>query len=220
MAGEDDLKEYSLDPSSRQPTKKAFCGNKSSLVTAAVSTTSASSPARASMYTKKRVALASPAKFGTEKQKQKNEGGHPVASKILPSAVRKQEGVQAMEEMVRSMEEYKAAQKPKMAPLEQVVNKEEQESLAKEAARLLRLKAIGEHYAGIARAKVARDHQAKGDEEEEDTTDGESLDPGGIYSRQSNKGDGSFSYHESEASSADENEEEFGEGASGCSLLV
>ena len=48
-AREDDLKEYSLDPSSRQPTKKEFHGNESSLVTAAVSTTSARSPARASM---------------------------------------------------------------------------------------------------------------------------------------------------------------------------
>ena len=64
-AGEDDLKEYSLDPSSHQPTKKAFRGDESSLVTAAVSTTSATSPARVSMHTKKRVALASPAKFGT-----------------------------------------------------------------------------------------------------------------------------------------------------------
>jgi hypothetical protein len=52
------------------------------------------------MYTKKRVVLASPAKFGTEKQKQKDEGGHPVALKILNSAVRKQEGVRTMEEMV------------------------------------------------------------------------------------------------------------------------
>jgi len=32
--------------------------------------------------------------------------------------------------------------------------------------------------------------------------------------------DGSFSYHDSEASTADDNEEEFGEGASGCSPLV
>ncbi len=109
-AGEDDLKGYSLDPSSRQPTKKAFRGDESSLVTAAISTTSAGSPARASMYTKKRVALASPAKFyGTEQ---------PAAPKILPSAVRKQEVARTMEEMKLSMEEYKAMQKVKMAPLE------------------------------------------------------------------------------------------------------
>jgi len=52
-AGEDDLKEYSRDPSSRQPTKKAFRGNESTLVTAAVSTTSAKSPACTNGYTKK-----------------------------------------------------------------------------------------------------------------------------------------------------------------------
>ena len=42
-----------------------------------------------------------------------------------------------MEEMELSMEEYKIMQKVKMAPLERVVHKEEQESLAKEAARLV-----------------------------------------------------------------------------------
>ena len=140
-AGEDDLKEYSLDPSSRQPMKKAFRGDDSSLVTAAASTTSARSPARASMYTKKRLALASPAKFGT---------GKLAAPKILPSKVCKQEVVQTMEEMELSMKEYMTMQKVKMAPLERVVHKEEQESLAKEAARLVRIKWKEEHYAGIA----------------------------------------------------------------------
>jgi hypothetical protein len=40
-----------------------------------------------------------------------------------------------MEEMERSREEDKAMQKTKMALLEQLVNKEEQESSTKEAAR-------------------------------------------------------------------------------------
>ena len=140
-AGEDDLKEYSCDPSSRQPTKKAFRGDEITLVTTAVSTTSAKSPACTNAYTKKRVALASPAKFGT---------GKLAAPKILPSKVRKQEVVRTMEEMELSMEEYKTMQKGKMAPLERVVQEEEQESLAKEAARLVRIKGKDEHYAGIA----------------------------------------------------------------------
>ena len=76
------------------------------------------------MYTKKRVALVSPAKFGTKQ---------PAAPNVLPRAVRKQEVDWTMEEMELSMEEYKAMQKVKMAPLEHVVNEEEQESLAKEA---------------------------------------------------------------------------------------
>ena len=73
--------------------------------------------------------------------------------------------------------------------------------------------------------KVAREFteqighsQATGDNEDDDTTDEDGLDPGGIYSRQSDE-DGSFSYHDSEASTADEYEEEFGEGASGSSPL-
>jgi len=108
-----------------------------------------------------------------------------------------------------------------------VVNEEEQESLAKEAARLVRIKRKEEHYARIARAKVTRElpeqigHcQATGDDKDDDTTDEDGLDPGGIYSRQSNKDNGSFSYHDSEASTADNDEEEFGEGVSGCSPLV
>jgi hypothetical protein len=218
-AGEDDLKEYSLDPSSRQPTKKTFRGDETSLVTAAVSTTSAKSPARMNTYTKKRVALASPAKFGT---------GKLAAPIILPSEERKQEAFRTMEDMKLSMEEYKIMQRVKMAPLERMVNKEEQESFAKEAARLVRIKGKEEHYAGIAHAKVARvrvlkeqigHRQATGEDEDDGTSDKGGLDPGGIYNRQSDDDDGSFSYHDSEASTADDDEEEFGEGASGCSPL-
>ena len=55
----------------------------------------------------------------------------------MPSAVHKQEATRTMEDMECSMEEYKATQKAKMAPLEQLVNEEEQESLAKEAARVI-----------------------------------------------------------------------------------
>ena len=70
---------------------------------------------------------------------------------VLPSEeVHKQEVVRTMEEMELSMEEHKARQKVKMAPLEWVVNEEEQESLAKEAARLARLKEKEAHYARIA----------------------------------------------------------------------
>jgi len=60
-----------------------------------------------------------------------------------------------------------------------VVNKEEHESLAKEAARLVRIKLKEEHFARIAQANVAREcatenvgHcQATGDDEDKDTTD-------------------------------------------------
>ncbi len=130
---EEDLKDYSLNPTTCQPRKKTFFGKKTSLVTAALSTTTAVSPARVSIYTNKWAALASPAKFGTKQQKGK--GNHP-ASKISPSAECKQEFVRTMEEMERSREKYKATGKAKMAPLDQLVNKEEQGSAVKEAARL------------------------------------------------------------------------------------
>ncbi len=153
--------------------KKAFCGKKTSLVTAALLTTTAVSPARVNIYTNKRTALASSAKFGTKEQKGK--GNHP-ASKISPSTERKQEFDWMMEEMECSREEYKATRKAKMAPLEFLLNKEEQESAAKEAARLTWIKVIREHYYEIAQAKVAQEdakkqggHQAWEEDEEEGT---------------------------------------------------
>jgi hypothetical protein len=45
-----------------QPTKKAFRGGQASLATTALSTSTSASPARISIYTNKRFALASPAK--------------------------------------------------------------------------------------------------------------------------------------------------------------
>ncbi len=47
-------------------------------------------------------------------------------------------------------------------------------------------------------------------EVEEEHTDNEGADPGGIYSRQREEDDECFSYHKSKASSEDEDEEEFG----------
>ncbi len=156
--GEEDPKDYSFNPTTCQPTKKALRGEKTSLVTAALSTTTAISPACVSIYTNKRAALASPAKFGTKQQKGK--GDHP-ASKISPSAERKQESDRTMEEMELSREEYKATWKAKMAPLEQLVNKEEQESAPKEAARLTQIKVMGGHYYEIARVKVVQEDAKK-----------------------------------------------------------
>jgi hypothetical protein len=140
-------------------------------------------------------------------------------------AERKQEFDWTMEEMECSREEYKATRKAEMAPLERLVNKEEQESSTKEAARLTWIKVMGEHYYEIARVKDAQEdakkqggHQAWGEDEEEDT-DNEGANPGGIYSRQREEDDKSFSYHESESSSDNEYKEEFGIGARGCSPL-
>jgi hypothetical protein len=59
-----DLDAYICNPASRQPTKKSFHGTHASLVTAAILTSSSASPARISIYTNKRSALASPAKGG------------------------------------------------------------------------------------------------------------------------------------------------------------
>ncbi len=93
---------------------------------------------------KKRAALASPAKFGTEQQNVK--GNHRVAPKISPSAECKQEFDQTMEENECLREEDKAVPKARTAPLEQLLDEEEQRSTAREAARLSQIKAMGDLF--------------------------------------------------------------------------
>jgi hypothetical protein len=106
-----------------------------------------------------------------------------------------------------------------------MVDNEERRSDAKEAARAIRIKELGDLFYKSARAKVDKEHalerdvqQARGGEEEEEETDVEDVDLGCIYSREHEE-DNSYSFHESEASSDDDDGEEFGEGASGHSPL-
>jgi hypothetical protein len=64
------LATYISDPTSCQPSKKAYQGmNSTSTVTASFSTSSDASPTRISIYTNKRNALASPAKGGATRTK-------------------------------------------------------------------------------------------------------------------------------------------------------
>jgi hypothetical protein len=221
--GEDDLKEYSLDPTTQQSMKKAFRGKKTSLVTAALSTTTVVSPARVIIYANIRAALASPAKFITEQQNFK--GDHRVAPKISSSAERKQGFNQTMEENKRLREENEAVRKARMAPLEQLVDKEEQRSAAREAASLSQIKAMGDLFYETAQAKVTKEDALKQDKQvqekvNEEDSDNEGIDPGGIYSGQHEKDDdSSYSVHDSEASDG-KGMEELGKGASGCSPLL
>ncbi len=147
------------------------------------------------------------------------------SQKISSSAERKSEFDQTLEELERSREIDKAAQRAKTAPLEQMVDNKERRSDAKEAARVTQIKELGDLFYTSARAIVDKEHaleqdvqQAQGGEEEEEETDIEDVDPGCIYSREHEEDD-SYSFHESEASSDDNNGEEFGEGVSGHSPL-
>jgi hypothetical protein len=132
--GKWDLADYTLDPSSCQPMKKAFRGKETTLVTAALSTTTAASPARVSIYTKKQAALASPAKFGFGNNKDKDD--HLEASRIPSSIKRKQEFDRTIDENKRLRDEDNTALKARLAPLDRLVGEVEQESAATEAAQL------------------------------------------------------------------------------------
>ncbi len=59
-----DLDIYVNNPASRQPTKKALCGDQLSLVTATRSTSTFASPAQVSLYSNKRTTISSTAKGG------------------------------------------------------------------------------------------------------------------------------------------------------------
>jgi hypothetical protein len=114
-----------------------------------------------------------------------------------------------------------------MAPLEQMVDNEERRSDAKEAARAIQIKELGDRFYKAAREKVDKEcalerdvQQARSGEEEEEEIDFEDGNTGGIYSREHEEEDDSYSFHESEASTDDDDEEEFGEGVSGHSPLA
>ncbi len=86
-----------------------------------------------SIYTKKRAALASPAKFGFGNNKDKDN--HLEASQIPSSVEHKQEFDRMMDENERPWDEDDAARKARSAPLDRFVDEVEQESTATEAAQ-------------------------------------------------------------------------------------
>jgi hypothetical protein len=206
-AGEDEqsnMMGYALDPSARQPTKKAFLGEGTPSVTAASSTSTAASPARVSIYTNKRAAMASPAKSGPERQPSK--GFRVGSTKSSTSIERKNEFDRTLEEVERSREDEEAVRSARMAPLEKLVDNKERRSDAKEVARATRIGKLGDRFYKAAREKVDKERapdrgvQSRGGEEEEEEIDFADGDTGGIYSREHGEDDESYSYHESEAS--------------------
>jgi hypothetical protein len=77
-----------------------------------------------------------------------------------------------------------------------MVDDEEQRNDAKKAARVTQIKELGNLFYTSARAIVNKEHalerdvqQAQGGEEEEEETDVEDVDPGGIYSREHEEDD-------------------------------
>jgi hypothetical protein len=64
IGNQGDLDAYISNPALCQPTKIAFCGGQASLITAALLTSTSAPPARISIYTNKRSALAFAAKGG------------------------------------------------------------------------------------------------------------------------------------------------------------
>jgi hypothetical protein len=86
---------------------------------------------------------------------------------------------------------------------------------------------LGDLFYKAARDKVDKEcalerdvQQARGGEEEEEDTDFEDSNPGGIYSREHEQEDDSYSFQDSEASYYEDDGEEFGERASGHSPLA
>ena len=167
--------------------------------------------------------MASPAKSGPE---QPSEGSRSQSTKTSSSAERKNDFDRTLEEVEGSRKDEEAMRRARMAPLEKMVDNKERRSDAKEAAKAKRIRELGDQFYRAAREKVDKELalervvQAQSGEEEEGEIHFEDGDTSGIYSRGHGEDDESYSYHESEASSDGNNEEEYGEGASGQSPLA
>ncbi len=136
-----DLDAYIRDPASRQPTKKSFSGIHASLVTAALLTSSSASPARISIYTNKKSALASPAKAGGVSI---HKGAETVSRRPLcaPMGDVMKEAEHGYAAFDRSLdhqdllrESNRVAWRLSMDPIDQLINKEEKVHAAKVTAR-------------------------------------------------------------------------------------
>jgi hypothetical protein len=212
---------YVNDPDSRQPTKKALCEDQSLLVTAAQSSTSSTYPVQISMYTKKRTALSSPAKGGMTLTSKNPPQGDAQPRTVLPTSrnktsnARKKAFDNALENKKFQRDVEITARRVMMAPFDKFVKEAEEEDAEKGDARLARIEFLQKKFAEIAHQKgrcKAIDNPIsdllRNNTHSNDTSDNE-LDNDGIYGRMVDDEDKDFSYHSSDGSAEeDENDQQ------------
>ncbi len=206
------LDAYICDPSSRQPTKKSFRGFHASLVTAALLTSSSASPARISIYTNKRSALASPAKGGTSL--------HKCVGMISPAPIEEvfKEAEHDYSDFDRSLDEQellresdRVARRLLMKPIDLLFSKEEKVHATKENARASRIALRQEHFKNAAGKKINHSRATSSyvdlptaSTHSHDNSDDEELDNECIYGKEYDDTNEDFSYHSSDG--LDEND--------------
>jgi hypothetical protein len=184
-----DLDVYVNDPASRQPTKRALCGDQRLLVTAAQSTSTSASPAQVNLYSNKRTAISSPTKSGMALPKlnplspENNQPVIPLPTSCVLTSVHQKKAFDpllGMQELQRDADN--AAWRSLMDPFDKLVDKEEKADAAKEASCLLHIILLQEKFAHAARQKV--DGLLMGTSHSKDGTDAPDFGDDGIYGRQ------------------------------------
>jgi hypothetical protein len=229
---ESDLKAYMNDPDSCQPSKKALCKDQSLLITAAQSSSSSTSPAQISMYTKKRTALLSPTKGGlslTPKNPPKGDARAVLPmNKNTPSNTQKKVFDSALENQELEREAENTAWKMMMASFNQIVKEAEEEDANKEDAWLARIEVLQKKFADAAhqkgRYKSNNDPITNFLANNTNSNNNSGNDSGndGIYGTMEDNEDNDFSYHSSDGSAEEEENDQqvMGQNAVGTSPLA
>ncbi len=222
-----DLDVYVNNPASCQLTKKALCGDQMSLVTAAWSTPTSTSPAQISLYYNKRTAISSPVKGAMALPKSNplscgnNQPVIPIPTSCIPTSVDQKKAFDALLGMQKlQWDANNAARRLLMDHFDKLVKKEEMADAAKEASHLLHIKLLQEQFAHATCQKV--DGLLMDTSHSEGGTDTPDFGNDGIYKMEDDDEDEDFSYHLSNGSAEEEIDDhgELGADAVGTSPLA
>jgi hypothetical protein len=149
ISNQEDLNAYISNPALRQPAKKAFHGGQALLVTAAFLTSTSASPARISIYTNKRSALASPAKGGVSSSRNVENAPQRSLEAPLEQVTKDRESTYCAKKLAfdHSLDEQELLRETKeesrrllMAPHDRFIDKETQMDTMQENAHASRMK--------------------------------------------------------------------------------
>jgi hypothetical protein len=236
IGNQGDLDAYISNPALCQPTKKAFRRSQALLVTAALfDSTSAPPPARISIDTNKRSALASAEKGGVYISGNVENAPQNSLKVPLEQVTKDRKSTYCAKKMVfgHSSDEQELLQETKeescrllMAPLDRFMDKETQADTAQENACASHMKIQGEQFKNTARQNCnlpGVNYTDKGSETTSNHSNNDAnddrVDNNGIYGGKNDDDDSNFTYHSSDWLDEDDEDgdEVLGNGADGTS---
>jgi hypothetical protein len=193
-----------------------FATLRHALVTAALLTSSSASPARISIYTNKRSALASPAKGGVPIPKDVEMISRRPLCAPMGEGMKETERAYAVfdcslgkQDLLHESE--RVAWRLLMDPIDQCINKEEKAHIAKANAQASCIEHWQEQFKNAAQKKSGQSCAAStyvdlsmASTHSQDNSGAEELDNNGIYGREYDKTNEDFSYHSSDGSDKDD----------------